>query len=144
MLGKHLLLSTTAAAAAVGANLRAICGDRLIAASARQGRSPPYIVTRAASSGNATTTLADASPPPTAETPQRIRPHELPLKRVPHAKYGGRYMCTMLPGDGIGPEMMEHIRRIFTFAHVNFLTQKRALLFEIRKIPTAYSGEKRK
>ncbi|KAI1711103.1 isocitrate/isopropylmalate dehydrogenase domain-containing protein [Ditylenchus destructor] len=47
-----------------------------------------------------------------------IRTPMLPGTRIPHAKYGGRYTCTMLPGDGIGPEMMEHIKRIFTFAHI--------------------------
>lgn len=31
----------------------------------------------------------------------------------PKAKYGGRYMVTMLPGDGIGPEMMRHVKTIF-------------------------------
>lgn len=29
------------------------------------------------------------------------------------ARYGGRFMVTMLPGDGIGPEMMGHVREIF-------------------------------
>lgn len=31
----------------------------------------------------------------------------------PKAKYGGRYMVTLLPGDGIGPEMMRHVKTIF-------------------------------
>lgn len=31
----------------------------------------------------------------------------------PKAKYGGRFMVTLLPGDGIGPEMMRHIKTIF-------------------------------
>ena len=30
-----------------------------------------------------------------------------------NAKYGGRFMATMLPGDGIGPEMMSYVRTIF-------------------------------
>uniref|UniRef100_A0A1I7Y5H0 Iso_dh domain-containing protein n=1 Tax=Steinernema glaseri TaxID=37863 RepID=A0A1I7Y5H0_9BILA len=47
-----------------------------------------------------------------------IRPHVFPGKRLPHAKYGGRHTVTMLPGDGIGPEMMDHIKRIFSFAHI--------------------------
>ncbi|KAL3124717.1 hypothetical protein niasHT_001554 [Heterodera trifolii] len=47
-----------------------------------------------------------------------IRPHALPVKRVPHAKYGGCYTVTSLPGDGIGPEMLGHIRRIFRFANI--------------------------
>lgn len=33
--------------------------------------------------------------------------------KEPKAKYGGRYMVTMLPGDGIGPEMMRHVKTIF-------------------------------
>lgn len=32
----------------------------------------------------------------------------------PKAKYGGRFMVTLLPGDGIGPEMMRHVKTIFT------------------------------
>ncbi|KAL6064429.1 hypothetical protein STEG23_020156 [Scotinomys teguina] len=31
----------------------------------------------------------------------------------PPAKYGGRQTVTMIPGDGIGPELMVHVRRIF-------------------------------
>lgn len=31
----------------------------------------------------------------------------------PKAKYGGRFMVTLLPGDGIGPEMMRHVKTIF-------------------------------
>lgn len=33
--------------------------------------------------------------------------------RKPKAKYGGRFMVTLLPGDGIGPEMMRHVKTIF-------------------------------
>lgn len=29
------------------------------------------------------------------------------------AQYGGRFMVTVLPGDGIGPEMITHVRKIF-------------------------------
>ncbi|XP_055464318.1 probable isocitrate dehydrogenase [NAD] gamma 2, mitochondrial [Psammomys obesus] len=32
---------------------------------------------------------------------------------VPSAKYGGRHTVTMIPGDGIGPELMVHVKRIF-------------------------------
>ena len=28
-------------------------------------------------------------------------------------RYGGRYTVTMMPGDGIGPEMSGHVREIF-------------------------------
>lgn len=34
------------------------------------------------------------------------------------AKYGGRFMVSMLPGDGIGPEMMGHVREIFRLGGV--------------------------
>ena len=34
------------------------------------------------------------------------------------ARYGGRQTVSYLVGDGIGPEMLEHIQRIFTFARV--------------------------
>ncbi|KAI7693655.1 hypothetical protein SSS_09209 [Sarcoptes scabiei] len=32
---------------------------------------------------------------------------------VARAKYGGRYMVTVLPGDGIGPEMVTYVRQLF-------------------------------
>uniref|UniRef100_A0A0A9Z381 Isocitrate dehydrogenase [NAD] subunit gamma 1, mitochondrial n=1 Tax=Lygus hesperus TaxID=30085 RepID=A0A0A9Z381_LYGHE len=35
------------------------------------------------------------------------------LKVIPKAQYGGRHTVTMLPGGGIGPELMEHVREIF-------------------------------
>ncbi|XP_021045208.1 probable isocitrate dehydrogenase [NAD] gamma 2, mitochondrial [Mus pahari] len=31
----------------------------------------------------------------------------------PSPKYGGRHTVTMIPGDGIGPELMVHVKRIF-------------------------------
>ncbi|XP_013788757.1 isocitrate dehydrogenase [NAD] subunit gamma, mitochondrial-like [Limulus polyphemus] len=34
------------------------------------------------------------------------------------AKYGGRFMVTMLPGDGIGPELMGHVKEVFRYAGV--------------------------
>ncbi|GMT29409.1 hypothetical protein PFISCL1PPCAC_20706, partial [Pristionchus fissidentatus] len=51
-----------------------------------------------------------------------IRTHELPGKRSTLAKYGGMHTVTVMPGDGIGPEMMVHIRKLFKFcnAPVNF------------------------
>lgn len=33
--------------------------------------------------------------------------------QVPEGYYGGRHMITMLPGSGIGPEMMEHVIKIY-------------------------------
>ncbi|KAK6755853.1 hypothetical protein RB195_014317 [Necator americanus] len=33
-------------------------------------------------------------------------------------RYGGRHSVTVLPGDGIGPEMLEHVQKIFNYAQV--------------------------
>jgi len=35
---------------------------------------------------------------------------------IPLAKYGGRHTVTMLPGDGIGPEMMGYVKEVFRYA----------------------------
>ncbi|EYB91571.1 hypothetical protein Y032_0204g1878 [Ancylostoma ceylanicum] len=58
------------------------------------------------------------------EKPSAIRTPKIPGERTPLAKYGGRHTVVALPGDGIGPEMMEHIRTIFAHSHapVNFET----------------------
>lgn len=39
-------------------------------------------------------------------------------KPFPVAQYGGRFTVTMLPGDGIGPEMMSYVENIFRYAGV--------------------------
>ncbi|XP_045133482.1 isocitrate dehydrogenase [NAD] subunit gamma, mitochondrial-like [Portunus trituberculatus] len=39
-------------------------------------------------------------------------------KPFPVAQYGGRFTVTMIPGDGIGPEMMGYVRNIFRYAGV--------------------------
>ncbi|XP_071513306.1 isocitrate dehydrogenase [NAD] subunit gamma, mitochondrial-like [Panulirus ornatus] len=39
-------------------------------------------------------------------------------KPFPVAQYGGRFTVTMLPGDGIGPEMMGYVKNIFRYAGV--------------------------
>ena len=39
-----------------------------------------------------------------------LKPADIPL-----AKYGGRHTVTMLPGDGIGPEMMRYVKEVFRF-----------------------------
>uniref|UniRef100_F1L8D9 Isocitrate dehydrogenase [NAD] subunit, mitochondrial n=2 Tax=Ascaris TaxID=6251 RepID=F1L8D9_ASCSU len=44
--------------------------------------------------------------------------HTFPGERSPLGKYGGRHMITVLPGDGIGPEMVAHLQRVFRFANV--------------------------
>ncbi|KAK6058020.1 putative isocitrate dehydrogenase, NAD-dependent [Cooperia oncophora] len=58
-----------------------------------------------------------ASPTKNA-TVAAIRTHKLPGERLPLAKYGGRHTVVALPGDGIGPEMIDHIRTIFKYCHV--------------------------
>lgn len=46
--------------------------------------------------------------------------HKQPLvkktKPIPVALYGGRHAVTMLPGGGIGPELMLYVREIFKYA----------------------------
>ncbi|XP_066980551.1 isocitrate dehydrogenase [NAD] subunit gamma, mitochondrial isoform X1 [Macrobrachium rosenbergii] len=39
-------------------------------------------------------------------------------KPFPVAQYGGRFTVTMVPGDGIGPEMMGYVQNIFRYAGV--------------------------
>ena len=46
-----------------------------------------------------------------------LKPADIPL-----AKYGGRHTVTMLPGDGIGPEMMSYVKEVFRF--VTFSTPR--------------------
>ncbi|XP_029969354.1 isocitrate dehydrogenase [NAD] subunit gamma, mitochondrial-like [Salarias fasciatus] len=36
----------------------------------------------------------------------------------PPAKYGGRHTVTLIPGDGIGPELANHVRELFRFCCV--------------------------
>ncbi|XP_037922786.1 isocitrate dehydrogenase [NAD] subunit gamma, mitochondrial isoform X1 [Hermetia illucens] len=38
--------------------------------------------------------------------------------KIPRAQYGGRNAVTMLPGGGIGPELMKYVRDVFHFAGV--------------------------
>lgn len=40
------------------------------------------------------------------------------LKILPKAKYGGRHTVTMLPGGGIGPELMGYVKEVFRYAGV--------------------------
>lgn len=48
--------------------------------------------------------------------------HKNPIQRkviaMPKAQYGGRHTVTMLPGGGIGPELMGYVREIFKYAGV--------------------------
>jgi isocitrate dehydrogenase (NAD+) len=48
----------------------------------------------------------------------RFRSNVMSSTKTKLARYGGRQTVTALPGDGIGPEMFDHVRRIFTFAQV--------------------------
>jgi len=52
------------------------------------------------------------------------RGYKLKSSNIPLAKYGGRHTVTMLPGDGIGPEMMGYVKEVFRYAGapVNFET----------------------
>ncbi|PNF30552.1 Isocitrate dehydrogenase [NAD] subunit gamma, mitochondrial [Cryptotermes secundus] len=48
--------------------------------------------------------------------------HKTPLARrvaaIPKAQYGGRHAVTMLPGSGIGPELMNYVKEVFRYAGV--------------------------
>jgi len=37
---------------------------------------------------------------------------------LPQACYGGRHRVTLLPGDGVGPELMGHVQTVFRYAGV--------------------------
>jgi len=45
-----------------------------------------------------------------------VRGYKLKASNIPLAKYGGRHTVTMLPGDGIGPEMMSYVKEVFRYA----------------------------
>uniref|UniRef100_UPI001CD84409 isocitrate dehydrogenase [NAD] subunit gamma, mitochondrial-like n=1 Tax=Solea senegalensis TaxID=28829 RepID=UPI001CD84409 len=36
----------------------------------------------------------------------------------PPARYGGRHIVTLIPGDGIGPELADHVQKLFRFCCV--------------------------
>lgn len=48
--------------------------------------------------------------------------HKNPIQKriapIPKAQYGGRHTVTMLPGGGIGSELMNYVREIFRYAGV--------------------------
>ncbi|XP_021933207.1 isocitrate dehydrogenase [NAD] subunit gamma, mitochondrial-like isoform X2 [Zootermopsis nevadensis] len=48
--------------------------------------------------------------------------HKTPVGRrvaaIPKAQYGGRHTVTMLPGSGIGPELMNYVKEVFRYAGV--------------------------
>jgi len=46
----------------------------------------------------------------------QTRSVSLTAANIPLAKYGGRSTVTMMPGDGIGPEMMGYVKEVFRYA----------------------------
>ncbi|KAF8375609.1 idhg-1 [Pristionchus pacificus] len=49
---------------------------------------------------------------------QRFRSPVMSTGNALYARYGGRSTVTVLAGDGIGPEMLKHVTKIFQFANV--------------------------
>lgn len=49
---------------------------------------------------------------------QHSHPYAKKVQAIPKAQYGGRHTVTLLPGGGIGPELMLYVREIFKFAGV--------------------------
>lgn len=39
--------------------------------------------------------------------------YEMLMLQPPPAKYGGRHTVTLIPGDGIGPELLNHVKEVF-------------------------------
>lgn len=39
--------------------------------------------------------------------------YTIAMLQPPPAKYGGRHTVTLIPGDGIGPELLNHVREVF-------------------------------
>ncbi|XP_062396733.1 isocitrate dehydrogenase [NAD] subunit gamma, mitochondrial-like [Sardina pilchardus] len=54
--------------------------------------------------------------------------------RPPPAKYGGRHTVTLIPGDGIGPELFNHVKELFRFCCV-------PVDFEIVKVDSTVTSE---
>jgi len=63
---------------------------------------------------NLVSSLMSRSSPYLAAVSRRC--YKLKASNIPLAKYGGRHTVTMLPGDGIGPEMMSHVKEVFKVA----------------------------
>uniref|UniRef100_A0A8B9LN07 Isocitrate dehydrogenase [NAD] subunit, mitochondrial n=1 Tax=Astyanax mexicanus TaxID=7994 RepID=A0A8B9LN07_ASTMX len=49
---------------------------------------------------------------------QCINDSPISAHQPPPAKYGGRHTVTLIPGDGIGPELLNHVRELFRFCCV--------------------------
>ncbi|XP_030828149.1 isocitrate dehydrogenase [NAD] subunit gamma, mitochondrial isoform X2 [Strongylocentrotus purpuratus] len=54
-------------------------------------------------------------------------------EKPPPACYGGRHTVTLIPGDGIGPELMLHLREVFRHAHVPVDFEEHSLCGETNK-----------
>uniref|UniRef100_A0A3P9KI32 Isocitrate dehydrogenase [NAD] subunit, mitochondrial n=1 Tax=Oryzias latipes TaxID=8090 RepID=A0A3P9KI32_ORYLA len=54
--------------------------------------------------------------------------------RPPPAKYGGRHTVTLIPGDGIGPELLSHVKEVFRFSCV-------PVDFEVVQVNSAMESE---
>ncbi|KTF81926.1 hypothetical protein cypCar_00021045, partial [Cyprinus carpio] len=52
----------------------------------------------------------------------------------PPAEYGGRHTVTLVPGDGIGPELLNHIRELLRFCCV-------PVDFEVVRVDSSASSE---
>ncbi|EEB16522.1 isocitrate dehydrogenase NAD, subunit gammaputative [Pediculus humanus corporis] len=52
----------------------------------------------------------------TASDVQHRNPFAKKVEAFPKALYGGRHTVTLLPGGGIGPELMEYVKKIFKAA----------------------------
>lgn len=50
------------------------------------------------------------------EATHKKMPLQKRATKIPKAQYGGRHAVTMLPGGGIGPELMKYVRDIFHFS----------------------------
>ncbi|XP_068009096.1 LOW QUALITY PROTEIN: isocitrate dehydrogenase [NAD] subunit gamma, mitochondrial [Melanerpes formicivorus] len=61
--------------------------------------------------------LGGPSPAWISQDAERL--HLPPHRSIPPpAKYGGRHTVTLIPGDGIGPELMLHVKEVFRHACV--------------------------
>uniref|UniRef100_A0A3Q3MGT4 Isocitrate dehydrogenase [NAD] subunit, mitochondrial n=1 Tax=Labrus bergylta TaxID=56723 RepID=A0A3Q3MGT4_9LABR len=47
-----------------------------------------------------------------------VNENKMLMLQPPPAKYGGRHTVTLIPGDGIGPELLNHVREVFRFSCV--------------------------
>uniref|UniRef100_A0A8C7XGV3 Isocitrate dehydrogenase [NAD] subunit, mitochondrial n=1 Tax=Oryzias sinensis TaxID=183150 RepID=A0A8C7XGV3_9TELE len=55
-------------------------------------------------------------------------------RQPPPAKYGGRHTVTLIPGDGIGPELLSHVKEVFRFSCV-------PVDFEVVQVNSAMESE---